>query len=90
MQPVSEQQLGKHVPAETNTHTTIEERCSRFGPRRGVTLKTVKLTGSVEDWQLRRALQGRLRRDGAIVELTVDKSSVARYSPDINDFRAAS
>jgi hypothetical protein len=32
-----------------------------------------------------RALQGRLRRDGAIVELTVDKNSVAGYSPDSND-----
>jgi hypothetical protein len=28
----------------------------------------------VEDWQFSWALQGRLRRDGAIVELTVDKS----------------
>jgi hypothetical protein len=35
--------------------------------------------------QLSRALQGRLRRDGAIVELTVDKSSVAGYSPDSNN-----
>jgi hypothetical protein len=30
---------------------------------------------SVEGWQLNRALQGRLRRDGAIVELTFGKSS---------------
>jgi hypothetical protein len=29
----------------------------------------------VEGWQFSRALQGRLRRDGAIVELTVEKNS---------------
>jgi hypothetical protein len=29
-----------------------------------------------------RALQGRLRRDDVTVELTVDRSSVERYSPD--------
>jgi hypothetical protein len=33
-------------------------------------------TQLVEGWQLSRPLQGRLRRDGAIVELTVDRSSV--------------
>jgi hypothetical protein len=37
---------------------------------------------------LSRALQGRLRRDGAIVELKVEKSSVAGYSPDSNDVSA--
>jgi hypothetical protein len=37
-----------------------------------------------------RALQGRLRRDGAIAELTVDKGSVAGYSPDSNDVSAGS
>jgi hypothetical protein len=42
-------------------------------------------TQLVEGWQLRRAVQGSSRRDGAIVELTVDKSSVAGYSPDGND-----
>jgi hypothetical protein len=41
IQPVSG--LGKHVPAETNTHATIEERSFRGGPRRGVILKTIKL-----------------------------------------------
>jgi hypothetical protein len=40
---------------------------------------------SFEGRQLSRALQGRLRKDGAIVELTVDKSSVAGYLPDSND-----
>jgi hypothetical protein len=40
---------------------------------------------AVEGWQFSRALQGRLRRDGAIVELTVDKSSVEGYSPNSND-----
>jgi hypothetical protein len=34
---------------------------------------------------LSRALQGRLRRDRAIVELTVAKSSVEGYSPDSNN-----
>jgi hypothetical protein len=33
-------------------------------------------TNSVERWQLSRALQGRLRRDGTVVELVADKSSV--------------
>jgi hypothetical protein len=36
-------------------------------------------------WQLSRALYGRLRRDGAIVELIFDKSSVAGCSPNSND-----
>jgi hypothetical protein len=40
---------------------------------------------SVEGGQLSRDLQGRLRRDGAVVELTVNKSSVAGYSPDSKD-----
>jgi hypothetical protein len=30
---------------------------------------------SVEGWHFSRALRGRLRRDGAVVEMTVDKSS---------------
>jgi hypothetical protein len=42
---------------------------------------------SVEGWQLR-VLQGRLRKDGAMIQLTVDKSSVAGYSPDGNDVSA--
>jgi hypothetical protein len=41
-------------------------------------------------WQLSRALQGRLRRDGAIVELTVNKSSVAGYSAESDDVGAGS
>jgi hypothetical protein len=36
-------------------------------------------------WQFSRAVQGRLRRDGTMIELTVDKGSVAGYSPDSND-----
>jgi hypothetical protein len=47
-------------------------------------------THLVEGWQLRRALQERLRRDGAIVELTVDKSSVAAYSPNSNNVSTGS
>jgi hypothetical protein len=45
---------------------------------------------SVEGWKLSRALQGRLRRDGIVVELAVDNSSVAGYSPNSNDVRAGS
>jgi hypothetical protein len=33
---VSGQRLGKHVPAATNTHETIEERCFLCGPWREV------------------------------------------------------
>jgi hypothetical protein len=40
--------------------------------------------------QLSRALQGGLRRDGSTVKFTVDKSSVAGYSPDSNDVKAGS
>jgi hypothetical protein len=36
---------------------------------------------------LSQALQSRLRRGGAIVELTVDKSSVVEHSLDSNDMR---
>jgi hypothetical protein len=32
MQSVSRQQLGKHVPAETNTRPTMEERCFLWEP----------------------------------------------------------
>jgi hypothetical protein len=45
---------------------------------------------SVEDWQLSQALQERLRRDGATVDLTVEKSSTAGYSPNSNDVDAGS
>jgi hypothetical protein len=45
---------------------------------------------SVVGWQLSRALQGRLRRDGAIVEMTADKSSVTGYSPNSIDVSAGS
>jgi hypothetical protein len=38
---ISEQRLGKHVLAETNTHAKIEERCFRCGPRRGFIKKTI-------------------------------------------------
>jgi ribosomal protein S14 len=48
MQPVSKQRLGKHVPTETNTRATIEERCFRCGQRRGVILKTIKLIRSIQ------------------------------------------
>jgi hypothetical protein len=46
MKPVSQQRLGKHVPAEMNTHITTEERCLRCGPCPGVILKTIRLTSS--------------------------------------------
>jgi hypothetical protein len=35
-----------------------------------------RLSDSVEGWQFTLAKQGRLRRDGAVVELVVGKSSV--------------
>jgi hypothetical protein len=44
----------------------------------------------VEGWQLRGTLQWRLRTDDAIVDLTVDKSSVAGNSPYSNDVRVGS
>jgi hypothetical protein len=69
---VSEQRLGKHVPAETSTRATIEELCFRYGPRRGVIKKTIGAIRLVEGWQLIWALQGRLRREDAIAVLTVD------------------
>jgi hypothetical protein len=47
-----------------------------------------RLSESTEGWQLSQALQGRLRRDGAIVELILDKSSVAGYLPDSNEVSA--
>jgi hypothetical protein len=37
-----------------------------------------------------RALRVRLRTDGVIVELTVDKSSFAGYSPKGNDVNSGS
>jgi hypothetical protein len=43
------------------------------------------MSGSVNVRQLSRALQGRLKRDGAIVDLTVDRSSIAEYSPKIKN-----
>jgi hypothetical protein len=46
--------------------------------------------GSVEGWQLSQALQGRLRRDGAIVEYTVDRRSLTGYLPDSNEANAGS
>jgi hypothetical protein len=59
----------KHVPVATFTHASGETGCCLRGPRRGVVKE--------ENWgnQFSRALQGRQRRDGAIVELTVDRSS---------------
>jgi hypothetical protein len=48
------------------------------------------MSHSVEGWQLSQAVQERLRRNGAVVELTADKSSVAGYSPESNDLSARS
>lgn len=39
----------------------------------------------VEGWQFSQALHGSLKRDGAVVELRVDKSSVVGYLPNSND-----
>jgi hypothetical protein len=43
---VSEERQGKHVPAVTNTHETIEKLCFGCGALRGVILKTIKMTSS--------------------------------------------
>jgi hypothetical protein len=43
MQPVSTQQLDKHVPAATNAHATIEERCFLWGPCREVITRADQL-----------------------------------------------
>jgi hypothetical protein len=48
MQPISKQWLSKHVPAETNMRTTIEELCFLCGSCQGVILKPIKLTSSVK------------------------------------------
>jgi hypothetical protein len=66
IRPVSGQQLGKHVPMATTMHATWEQ---------GV-VYAVRAEELKELWQLvgSWALQGKLRRDGTIVELTVDKS----------------
>jgi hypothetical protein len=47
-------------------------------------------TQLVEGWQLSQALQEKLRRDGTIVELTVDENSVVGYLTDSNDVSAGS
>jgi hypothetical protein len=49
---VSEQRLGKQVPAETDTHTTIEEWCFRCGPCQGITKKTTGAIQSIQGLQL--------------------------------------
>jgi hypothetical protein len=69
---VSKQRLGKLVPAETNIHVTIAilwKRCFLCGPCRDFMSRTV--------WsnQFSWVLQGRVRKDGGIVESTVDNSS---------------
>jgi hypothetical protein len=67
---VSGQRLGKHVPAETKTHATIDERRYRCCPCRGAIKYTIGAIQSVEGWQFSGALQGRLRGDGAVVQMT--------------------
>jgi hypothetical protein len=62
---VSGQRLGKYVPAATVTHATGETGCCLRGPRRG---DKKEYWGNQFCW----ALRGRLTRDGAIVELTVE------------------
>jgi hypothetical protein len=52
MQPVSGQRSGKHVPAETDTHATIEKQHFLRGPYRGIILKTTGATSSVMSREL--------------------------------------
>jgi hypothetical protein len=47
LQHVSKQMIGEHVPAETNTHTTIKEGCFQFRPPRGIIVDTLNLTSSL-------------------------------------------
>jgi hypothetical protein len=62
IRPVSGQRLGKHVPMATSTHATWE-----LGVVYAVHAEELKeLWQPVGSW----AREGRLRRDGAIVELT--------------------
>jgi hypothetical protein len=49
---VSEQQLGKHVPTETNTQSTIEKRCFRCGLFKVVIKNSTGATQLVDGWQL--------------------------------------
>jgi hypothetical protein len=61
MQPISRQRIGEHVPATTNTHTTIElllETVFLCGPCRGVTLTTIAAIQSVESQSVKRRLGG--------------------------------
>jgi hypothetical protein len=53
---VSEKRLGKHVPAATNTHATIEERCLLCGPCRYVMTRIVGAMSSVVSSISQRAL----------------------------------
>jgi hypothetical protein len=61
-------------------------RLTQFSESSDVKLANEK--SSIEDWKASPALQGRLRRDGAIVELSADMSSAAGCSPDSNDVGA--
>jgi hypothetical protein len=70
VRPVTGKRLGKHVPAATATHTTGETGCCLRGPRRGV-IKRRELGHPVSS-----VLQRRLRRDGAIIQLSLESQSV--------------
>jgi hypothetical protein len=48
MQPVSEQQLGKHAPTATDTNAAIKKRCFLRGPCREVITRTVGAMSSIE------------------------------------------
>jgi hypothetical protein len=61
---VSEQMLGKHVPAESKTHATIEEWCLRCVPCKVFIKKRTGVIQSVEGWQFSWALQGRQKKWG--------------------------
>jgi hypothetical protein len=64
---VSNQRLGKHVPTETNMHTTTEEWCFGCGPRQGAIKKANGAIQPIEGWQLRVQFCKEDRIEGAIV-----------------------
>jgi hypothetical protein len=96
MQPVSEQQIGKHVPAATNTHATIEEQRFLCGPCREVITRAVGAVINI--WSTPRPTDWLTVSRNVTLTLTMSQlssareaekrwrySSVVGYSPDSNE-----